>query len=93
MTTLEKKGEPFPSNFDFNFYLKGIQISLEKIDHNVSTSKVLWHIYKTIHYMPIENRIAIINELLRKHFYRFFFHWSYNIREIFYLIIFYQIEY
>ena len=54
---LEKMNEPFPSNFDFNFYLKGIQVSLDKIDHNCSTTKVLWHIYKTLQYFPIEQKI------------------------------------
>lgn len=55
MLYLEKRGEPFPSNFDFNFYMKGLTISLEKLDHNIATVKVLAHIYKVIHYLPPEN--------------------------------------
>ena len=73
--------------------MKGLTISLEKLDHNIATVKVLAHIYKVIHYLPPENQLPIINELLRKHFYRFFFHWSYSIRDVFYLILLYQVEF
>ena len=48
MQEIEKKGEPFPSNFDFSFFVKGLAIALEKIDHNVVTTKVLWCLYKTL---------------------------------------------
>ena len=55
--TLEKRGESFPCNFDFNFYMKGLCVSLEKIDHNCSTTKVLWHIYKALQYFPVEYKL------------------------------------
>jgi Protein of unknown function (DUF1765) len=89
MQEIEKRSEPFPSNFDFNFFVKGLNISLEKIDHNVSTTKVLWCLYKTLQFIPIEPRLNIIHEFLRRYFYKFFFHWSYNIRFVFYMLILY----
>ena len=54
MAEIEKKGEPFPSNFDFNFFIKGLTVSLDKLDHNVVTTKVLWFLYKTLQFIPIE---------------------------------------
>jgi len=50
---LEKLCLPFPSNFDFSFFLKGISIALE-IEHSISTPKSLNLIYRTLHYFPIE---------------------------------------
>lgn len=49
ITFIEKFGEPFPSNFDFTFFLKGLNVALE-IDHHVATPRVLWCIYKTLNY-------------------------------------------
>lgn len=92
ITHIEKSGQPFPSNFDFNFYFQGLKIALQ-IDHSVTVSKALNLVYKTLHFYPDERKITMLQDLLKKHFYRFFFHWSYNVREMLYLIIFYQIEY
>jgi hypothetical protein len=89
---LEESGEPFPSNFDFTFFFQGIYIALD-IDHSISIAKVLSLLYRTMHYYPGENKHDFIMELLKRHFYRFFFHWCYNIREMFYLILMYQIEF
>jgi hypothetical protein len=89
---IEKSGQSFPSNFDFNFYFSGLKVALG-IDHSVTCSKALNLVYKTLHFYPGERKIAILQDLLKKHFWRFFFHWSYNVREMLYLIIFYQIEF
>lgn len=85
---IEASGEAFPSNFDFNFLFKGVAISLE-LDHCISISKVLSMLYRTMHFYPLENKNQIISEVLKKYFYKFFFHWSYNTREMLYLIVFY----
>ncbi len=50
---IEKHDKPFPSNFDFNFFFKGIKIALE-IDHNNVCGKVLWSVYKIMHYLPFD---------------------------------------
>lgn len=85
---IEKMNQPFPSNFDFTFFLKGLNISLE-IDHHVSKSRVLWFLYKTLHYFPLEQKIIIVQELLRKYFYDFFFNWSYTVRDLFMALLLY----
>lgn len=89
---IEKLGQPFPSNFDFNFFLKGIRVSLD-IDHSVSVPRTFYLLYKTLHFFPIDQSSILIQELLKKYFYQFFFSWSYNIRDVFIALMFYQIEY
>jgi hypothetical protein len=65
MLHLENINEPFPSNFDFAFYFKGLLTTFDpKIDHAVSFTKALWLLYKTMHYYPIEYRAQIILELI-----------------------------
>jgi hypothetical protein len=88
MNHVEKNGESFPSNFDFNFYFKGLFISMD-IDHNVTLTKTLWVLYKTMQFYPFEQRNHIINEFLRRYFYKLMFHWCYNVREMFYVLLFY----
>eukprot|EP00347_Sterkiella_histriomuscorum_P020965 403335778 len=90
---INKKGESFPSNFDFSFYFQAVNIALEKVDHNLSTTKVLWSLYKTLSIFPLEQRLILTHEFIRKYFYRFFFHWSYNIREVFFMLLLYEIDF
>jgi uncharacterized membrane protein SirB2 len=47
----ETKG--FPSNFNFSFFLKGIEIMLD-LDHSVVTSKCIWLLFKIFHVLPID---------------------------------------
>ena len=56
---VESLGLPFPSNFDFSFFLQGIKISLE-IDHSVSTPRTLHLLFKTFHYFPLDARSNMI---------------------------------
>lgn len=89
---IEKLGLPFPSNFDFSFFLKGLTISLE-IEHSVSTPKTLFLLYRTFHFFPIEQRSIIIQELFKRFLYTLFFNWSFNIRDLFIALMLYQFEY
>ena len=50
---IEREGLLFPSNFDFTFFLKGIDIALE-LDHSVTIPRTLHLLYRTLHYIPIE---------------------------------------
>lgn len=56
---LEKQGLEFPTNFDFNFFLKGISISLD-LDHSLSIPRTLHLLYRTLHFFPIEQRALLI---------------------------------
>jgi len=90
---LERLGLPFPSNFDLNFFMSGVKIALE-MDHSVSTPRTLHLLFKTLHYFPIDQRAAVIQEIFsQKYFYGLFFSWSYNIRDVFIAFLLYQIEY
>jgi len=52
---IETKGLPFPSNFDFNFFIRGITIALD-IDHSISTPRTIYMIFRTLHYFPLDQR-------------------------------------
>lgn len=88
ISSIEQMGEPFPSNFDFSFFIKGLNVALE-IDHHLSTSRTLWCIYKTLHLFPVDQRCHIVYDIFKKHFHKLFFSWSYNIRDVFYDLIVY----
>lgn len=89
---LEKQGLEFPTNFDFNFFLQGISITLD-LDHSLSIPRTLHLLYRTLHFFPIEQRALLILEIFKKFLYRLFFSWSYNIRDLFVALFLYQIEY
>eukprot|EP00347_Sterkiella_histriomuscorum_P013888 403362980 len=89
---IERKHIPFPSNFDFAFFFKGLLISLE-IDHSMTIPKTLYLLYKTLHYYPIDQRCVIVHDLIDKFFYRLFFNWSYTVREVLVSFLLYQVEY
>jgi len=56
---LERLNLPFPSNFDFSFFLKGLQVALE-IEHSVSIPRTLHLLFRTLHYLPIDLRTTLI---------------------------------
>mmetsp|Transcript_34849 Transcript_34849/g.26015 ORF Transcript_34849/g.26015 Transcript_34849/m.26015 type:complete len:163 (+) Transcript_34849:2354-2842(+) len=88
---IEALGIPFPRNFDFSFFLLGINRALE-FDHHLATSSVIWCLYQTIHYFPSDQRVLVVSEILKKHFFKFFFSWSPHIRDMFFYLVLYQIE-
>ena len=92
INSLDQLGLPFPQNFDFTFFYKGLSIALE-IDHAVSSPTSLFLLYKTLHYLPLDARNHVISEILKKFFYQLLFSWSYNIRDIFIALLLYQIEF
>ncbi|MBK8156981.1 MAG: DUF1765 domain-containing protein [Streptococcus sp.] len=51
----EKIGDAktFPSNFNFAFFLKGIEIMID-LDHAVVSSKCIWLLYKIFHILPVD---------------------------------------
>lgn len=90
---LERLNMPFPSNFDFSFFMKGISIALE-IDHSVTIPRTLHLLYRTLHYLPIDLRTTLVHDIFKKqNLYRLFFSWSFNIRDLFMALFLYQIEY
>jgi hypothetical protein len=89
---VEIQGTPFPSNFDFSFFMKGVMISLE-MHHSLSTPRAIHLLYRTLHYFPLEQRGLLVQEIFKKHLYPLFFSWSYHIRDLFMAFLLYQVEY
>eukprot|EP00347_Sterkiella_histriomuscorum_P021471 403333864 len=89
---VEQNGFEFPSNFDFQFFFKGIQVALD-MDHSLSTPRTLYLIYRILHFLPLDQRSKLINMLLQKYFYQLMFSWSYTIRDLFVSLMLYQIEF
>lgn len=54
----------FPSNFDFPFFLKGIEIMID-LDHAVVTTKSLWLLYRIFHALPTDEKQKIV-EMISK---------------------------
>ncbi len=95
-------GKPMPSNFDFQFFFKGIDTMLE-MDALLSCEKCLWLIYKIAHLLPSmmtrdnacvcvdkERGILLYKKILGQNFYKLFFHWSFNIRLLMHHLMLYQ---
>ncbi len=79
---IEREGLLFPSNFDFTFFMKGIDIAME-LDHSVTIPRTLHLMYRTLHYLPLEQRSILIQTIFKKYIFKLFFSWSYNIRDLF----------
>ena len=90
-TTLHKSRRLIPPQFDYMFFFKAIQILMD-LDHGMSTAKCIWFLYKILHVIPISQRSTILNQILTpEKFYHYFFHWSYNVRMVFYYFYFFQL--
>ena len=89
---IEREGMPFPSNFDFNFFWKGVRISLE-IEHSLAIPAVLYMLFRTLHFFPIDHKNTIVQEIFTKHFHQLMYSWSFNVRELFSALLLYQVEY
>lgn len=73
------------------FFFKAINMLLD-LDHGMSTAKCLWLLYKILHIIPFQQRSQILEKLLApEKFYYYFFHWSYNVRMVFYHFYFFQL--
>jgi hypothetical protein len=92
MEVLHSQGLEIPSSFDFNFFYQGVQMLIDQ-DHGVSTSKCLWMLYKIIHIFPQDQKRILLTKILEpRQFYSLFFHWSWNVRHLFYLLFYFQLH-
>jgi len=78
---LKKNKSSVPSNFDYTFFYKGLEILLEA-NHAIVTSKAIWMLYMVFHVFPTNQKIQVL-DMISKKFYDLFFHWSWNIRNVF----------
>ena len=89
-TTIYKDKKIIPPSFDFSFFLKAIEL-LINLNHGVSTAKCVWLLYKIHHTIPGYQRSIISEQLLSDNkFYDLFFHWSWNVRQLFCYLFFFQ---
>lgn len=87
--TLHKNKSLIPPQFDYLFFFKAIKILMD-LDHGMSTAKCIWFLYRILHVIPVSQRSTILGEILSaKRFYHYFFHWSYNVRMVFYYLFFF----
>jgi hypothetical protein len=73
-----------------------IKLAFEAIyetEHSLCLSKFLWLYYKQTHIMLLEHVADIMQHIYDRNFYHLFFHWSWQVRNIFYHILLYIINY
>lgn len=63
------------------------------MDHSLCVSKFLWLYYKNAHIMSIDHLEAFLTDVYRTKFYKLFFHWSYQVRNVFYHLTLFIIDY
>ena len=72
--------------------IKDSFFAIMNTDNSLGIAKYIWFYYKNISLLSIKHVNKIITHILMKYFFTFFFHWSYQIREIFYYFLIYIIN-
>jgi hypothetical protein len=86
---IHNKGLQVPPDFDFSFFLRGLEMLLD-VDHNNSTAKGIWLLYQIMHTVPHLERATIFKKLLDpKTFFKFMFHWSWQVRRSFHFFYYF----
>lgn len=89
---LQIKHVQVPSDFDWTFFLVGIE-KLLGLDHSLSTAKVIWLLYQIVHTFPKSQREQLLDSILAPDlFYHLFFHWSWTVRNCFYYFFYFQLH-
>ena len=86
---LQHKKMDIPSDFDWAFFMKGVNMLLT-LDHGTSTASIIWLLYQIMHVIPEDIKEVLLGNLLTPEtFFRFFFHWSWNVRRSFYYLFYF----
>jgi hypothetical protein len=51
--------------------------------------RTLHFLYRTLHFLPIEQRNLLVHMIFKKHIYKLFFSWSFNIRDLLFALMLY----
>ena len=78
--------------FNYNIIQQAFIITMNT-ENSLSISKFILFYYKNAHLIPMKHLINIVNIIFIPNFFNFFFHWSFQIREVFYYILLYIFEY
>ena len=82
----------FGYKFDFNLLKAPFSIILE-IDNALCIAKYLWLYYKNAEKMSIIHLCEVLTDLFQNRFFSLFFHWSWQVREMFYHLLLYTVSY
>ena len=87
-TEYEKKAKisSFSLKFDYNILEQASKVIFEN-DHSLCVSKILWLYYKNGHNMIIDHLHEFVSDIYKNKFYDLFFHWSWQVRNMFYYYI------
>lgn len=86
------KKDCFKYNIDYNLIKKAFFIIINS-DNSLTIAKVIWFYYKNISILSHEHIKEIITSIITTLFFKFFFHWSFQVREIFYYFIIFILGY
>lgn len=89
--TADNKISNLKTYFDYNLLKQCIDVILEN-DHSLCVSKLLWFLYEDTHLLNDEQIHDAVVELITNSFYRYFFHWSWQVRHVFYHFILYTVQ-
>ena len=87
-----KKRSPYEFDFDYTLILKAFTI-VSQIDNCLAISKMLWLYYKDAHLMPSFHLMEMTKKIFEVNFYKFFFHWSWKVRKMWYTLLKYILLY
>ena len=76
------------NKFDYNILSQAMR-TIIKIDHSLCVAKFLWFYYKNAHLMSMNHIGEICQSVFISKFYNLFFHWSWQVRNLFYNLILY----
>ena len=79
-------------NIDYRLIKKAFFIIINS-DNSLSIAKFIWFYYKNISNLNFVHTEDIITSILTTFFFKLFFHWSFQIREIFYFFIIFILGY
>ena len=77
--------------FDYNLLRLSGKIIME-IDHSLSVAKFLWLYYKNSHIMNFDHIAEVFIKTVEVRFFNLFFHWSWQVRNMFYFLILFIIN-
>ena len=73
--------------------IKNSFFTIANTDNSLAIAKYILFYYKNISVLSAKHVNKIITFILRSYFFQFFFHWSFQIREMFYFFLVYIINY
>ena len=89
----ESQTKQLPRTFNYLYFFKSYKMIIETIEHTEPIVKALILLYDFYEWLSPEWRDNFTMYLLGKVFFRLFFHWSFQIRIIFYNFLIIKVKY